>query len=98
MKRLTLVILVVTLWLSHAKADALLNAMLGIYPYNYEPQEKVEMIEERSDDEPDSKYGNNSEYYHDSDHGDHFSFEDYYLCQFCDTEIIYADKEEDSEE
>lgn len=72
------------------QADALLNAMLGIYPYNKVEVEKV-ISYSYYDDYIDYEYGNNSEYYTDDGYGEVFEFEDYHLCQYCNTEIIILD-------
>lgn len=88
------IMLTVFLTLNCAHADALLNAMLGIYPYNREP---VEVVYYSSDDDVDSEYGNNSEYYEDDGYGEIFEFEEYRIfCNYCDTEVIILNVSGDS--
>jgi hypothetical protein len=76
-------VIIFLILLNIAQADPLLDAILG---YRYVPVDEVEKI----DSEVIDVYQDQGED-HSLDNGEHYSWDNIYLCQFCDTEIIIED-------
>lgn len=76
-------VIILILILNLAHADPLLDAILG---YRYVPVGDVIKI----DSEVTDVYRDQGED-HSLDNGEHYSWDNLYLCQFCDTEIIIED-------